>query len=177
VTLDESAEDAATRFFVTGNQGELGADASQPYSAAAATDFLLEGWPLLDQAEALGTGDIARVSPTSTVNPDSLYDEDVLYSYAKRYLAEFLPPVSDLKIVVNGSLQPQIGTYSPGDWCAVIINDDFVNLRLASNLEPRPDLLVRKIESIKVTVPDNPSFPEQVDLTLITEWEVDKRGE
>jgi hypothetical protein len=177
VTLDESAEDAATRFFVTGNQGELGADASQPYSAAAATDFLLEGWPLLDQAEALGTGDIARVSPTSTVNPDSLYDEEVLYSYAKRYLAEFLPPVSDLKIIVNGSLQPQIGTYSPGDWCAVIINDDFVNLRLASNLEPRPDLLVRKIESIKVTVPDNPSFPEQVDLNLITEWEVDKRGE
>jgi hypothetical protein len=177
VTLDESAEDAATRFFVTGNQGELGADASQPYAAAAATDFLLEGWPLLDQAEALSNGDVAKVSPTSTVNPDSLYDEDVLYSYAKRYLAEFLPPVSDLKIIVNGSLQPQIGTYSPGDWCAVIINDDFVNLRLASNLEPRPDLLVRKIESIKVTVPDNPSFPEQVDLNLITEWEVDKRGQ
>jgi hypothetical protein len=176
VTLDESAEDAATRFFVTGNQGELGADASQPYSAAAATDLLLEGWPLLDQAEALSTGDVAKVSPTSTVDPVSLYDEDVLYSYAKRYLAEFLPPVSDLKITINGSLQPQVGTYNPGDWCAVIINDDFVNLRLASNLEPRPDLLVRKIESIKVTVPDNPSFPEQVDLNLITEWEVDKRG-
>jgi hypothetical protein len=177
VTLDESAENAATRFFVTGDQGELGADASQPYAAATATEFLFEGWPLLDQAEALSSGDVARVSPTSTVNPDSLYDEDVLYSYAQRYLSEFLPPVSDLKVSVNGSLQPRIGTYSPGDWCAVIINDDFVNLRLASNLEPRPDLLVRKIESIKVTVPDNPSFPEQVELNLITEWEVDKRGQ
>jgi hypothetical protein len=160
VTLDESAEDAATRFFVTGSDSTLGNDASQPYAAATSTDFLSQGWPLLDQEETRS----------------DTYDEDQLYSYAQRYLTEFLPPVSDLKISVNGSLAPTVGTYNPGDWCAIIINDDFVALRLESNLEPRNDIIVRKIESYRVSVPDNPAFPEQVELNLITEWEVDKRG-
>lgn len=160
VTLDESAEDAATRFFVTGSDSALGNDASQPYAAATSTDFLSEGWPLLDQEETRS----------------DTYEEDKLYSFAERYLTEFLPPVSDLKISVNGSLAPTVGTYSPGDWCAIIINDDFVALRLESNLEPRNDIIVRKIESFKVSVPDNPAFPEQVELNLITEWEVDTRG-
>jgi hypothetical protein len=48
---------------------------------------------------------------------------------------------------------------------------------MVSDLEPRTDLLLRKIEGFKVSVPDNPSFPEQVDLTLIHEWEIDKVGE
>lgn len=160
-TLDESAEDAATRFFVVGNDSELGNDASQPYAAATAIDFLSYGWPLLDQEESRG---------------DS-FDEEVLYDHAQRYLSEFLPPVSDLKISVNGSLSPTVGSYSPGDWCCVIINDDFVKLRLESVLEPRNDIIVRKIESYSVSVPNNPSFPEEVSLNLITEWEVDKRGE
>ena len=85
--------------------------------------------------------------------------------------------MSDLKVSVNGSLRPKIGTYAPGDWCCLIFNDDFIKLRLASNLEPRSDLLVRKIESYKVDVPDNPSFPEKVELNLITEWEVDQIGQ
>jgi hypothetical protein len=160
-TLDESAEDAATRFFIVGNDSDLGQDASQPYSAATATEFLSTGWPLLDQEEARG---------------DS-FDEEVLYDYAARYLSEFLPPISDLKINVNGSLAPTVGSYSPGDWCSVIINDDFIKLRLESALEPRSDIIVRKIESYSVSVPDNPSFPEEVDLRLITEWEVDKVGQ
>lgn len=174
VSLDESAENAATRFFVTGNQGDLGSDASQPYSAATATTLLYEGWPLLDQEEALNDTQASR--STANPNPESLYDEDVLYSYAQRYLAEFQPPVGDLTVSVNGSLSPKIGSYNPGDWCCIIINDDFVRLRLVSNLEPRSDLLLRKIESYSVTVPNNPSFPEQVSLKLITEWNVDSRG-
>lgn len=174
VSLDESAENAATRFFVTGNQGDLGSDASQPYSAATATTLLYEGWPLLDQEEALNETQASR--STANPNPESLYDEDVLYSYAQRYLAEFQPPVGDLTVSVNGSLSPKIGSYNPGDWCCIIINDDFVRLRLASSLELRSDLLLRKIESYSVTVPNNPSFPEQVSLKLITEWNVDSRG-
>lgn len=174
VSLDESAENAATRFFVTGNQGDLGSDASQPYSAATATTLLYEGWPLLDQEEALNETQASR--STANPNPESLYDEDVLYSYAQRYLAEFQPPVGDLTVSVNGSLSPKIGSYNPGDWCCIIVNDDFVRLRLVSNLEPRSDLLLRKIESYSVTVPNNPSFPEQVNLKLITEWNVDSRG-
>ena len=174
-SLDESAEDAATRFFVVGNDGDLGQDASQPYSVASATDLLADGWPLLDHEETMSSATAAKI--TNSNDPANIYNEDTLYSYAQRYLSEFRPPVSDLKLSVNGSLSPKIGTYAPGDWCCLIFNDDFIKLRLASNLEPRSDLLVRKIESYKVAVPDNPSFPEKVELNLITEWEVDKIGQ
>jgi hypothetical protein len=73
----------------------------------------------------------------------------------------------------NGSLDPKVGTYWPGDWCVVITDDSFLNNRLKPPYENREGLLVRKINSIKVSVPDNPSFPETVDLELIPEWEVD----
>jgi hypothetical protein len=161
VSIDESAEDAATRFFVVGSDSTLGGDASQPYAVASAKDLLDGGWPLLD-------GETSK---------NDLFDEQALYDYASRYISEFRPPVSDIKVSVNGSLAPQVGTYSPGDWCCLIIDDYFIQQRLLSRLEPRSDLLVRKIESFKVSVPDNPSFPEQVELGLITEWEVDKIGE
>ena len=174
-SLDESAEDAATRFFVVGNDGDLGGDASQPYSVASAADLLADGWPLLDHEETMSSTTAAKI--TNSNDPANVYDEDTLYSFAQRYLSEFRPPVSDLKLSVNGSLSPKIGTYAPGDWCCLIFNDDFIKLRLASNLEPRSDLLVRKIESYKVDVPDNPSFPEKVELNLITEWEVDQIGQ
>ena len=175
VSLDESAEDVATRFFMVGNDGDLGQDASQPYSAATATDLLLDGWPLLDKEETLTSSIVAKT--TGEPNPDSLYDETIIYSYAQRYLNEFQPPVADMKISVNGSFDPIVGTYAPGDWCSVIIDDYFISLRLASALEPRSNVILRKIESFSVSVPNNPSFPEQVSLNLITEWEVDKRGQ
>jgi hypothetical protein len=161
ISFSESAENSSTRFFVLGSDNNLGNDASQPYSVATATDLLAEGWPLLDADESKG----------------GVYDEDELYDHAKRYLSEFRPPVADMSVTVNGSLAPTINTYRPGDWCVLIINDDFVKYRMVSDLEPRTDLLLRKIEGFKVSVPDNPSFPEQVDLTLIHEWEIDKVGE
>jgi hypothetical protein len=105
-----------------------------------------------------------------------LIDEDVLYSQAQRYLEEHRPPIADIKVEVNGSLNPVVGTYAPGDWCSLIVDDEFVRMRLASDLEPRDTVLVRKIEKIKVSVPDNPAFPEKVSLDLIAEWLVDKRG-
>ena len=161
IKIDESAEEAATRFFVTGNIGDLGEDASQPYAAASAQDLLQAGWPLLDQEE--DAKDIA--------------DEETLYKYAKRYLDEHRPPIADIAVTVNGSIQPTVGTYSPGDWCAIIVDDEFFKMRLASDLEPRDDVIVRKIQGYSVKVPDVVAFPEQVDLDLIAEWEVDKRGE
>ena len=160
VVINESAENAATRFFVVGNIGDLGDEASQPYSVASATDLLDAGWPILDMEET---------------RQDEA-DEELLYSYAQRYLSEFRPPVSDIKVSINGSLSPIVGSYKPGDWCALIINDEFVRMRLASDLEVRDDIVVRKIENIKVNVPDGSTFPEQVELQLIPEWEVDKRG-
>lgn len=161
VTVEESAENAATRFFVVGNISDLGSEASQPYAVASATDLIAGGWPILDAA----------------ATRQDAYLEGQLYDYAKRYLSEFRPPVTDIKISVNGSLDPVIGSYSPGDWCAVIIYDPFVQMRMSSDLEIRDDILVRKIENISVRVPDGVGFPEEVELLLFAEWEVDKVGE
>jgi hypothetical protein len=161
VTMEESAEDAATRFFVVGNIPDLGEDISQPYAVASATDLLAAGWPILDAEE--------------TRSEES--DELALYNHARRYLAESRPPISDIKVKVNGSLSPKIGEFVPGDWCSIIVEDEFVRMRLASDLEVRDTVIVRKIEGFKVSVPDSPSFPEETELLLVTEPEVDKIGE
>ena len=161
VTMEESAEDAATRFFVVGNIPDLGEDISQPYAVASATDLLAAGWPILDGEE--------------TRSEES--DELALYGHAQRYLAESRPPISDIKVKVNGSLSPKIGEFVPGDWCSIIVEDEFVRMRLASDLEVRDTVIVRKIEGFKVSVPDTPSFPEETELLLVTEPEVDKIGE
>lgn len=160
MTMDESAEDSATRFFVVGNDSDLGEDASQPYAVASATELLAAGWPLLDQEE--------------TRNDTN--DETKLYEHAERYLAEMRTPISDISVTVNGSFFPKLGEYAPGDWCSIIVNDEFVRMRLASDLEPRDTVIVRKIDGFKVKVPDVPSFPEEVELILVTEPQVDAIG-
>lgn len=163
-TMEESAEDAATRFWVLGNDSSLGADASQPYAAASALDYLGQDltypWPILDQVE----------------QQQNVYEEAKLQEYAAQYLSESLPPISTFSITVNGSLTPSVGSYAPGDWCSIIFDDPFVKLRLESSLEIRNDVLIRKIDSYEVTVPDTPTFPESVSLQLITEAQIDKIG-
>jgi hypothetical protein len=163
--LEESAENAVTRFFMVGNIGDLGEDVSQPYVAIADTELLNPEnnsypWPLLDDDDSSNT----------------IFDEDELYSYAERYMRENKPPAGAFSIVVNGSIEPIVGSYAPGDWCSLIINDDFVKQRLSSELEPRGDILLRKIDSYSVEVPDSVTFPEKITLQLLPEWQVDKRG-
>jgi hypothetical protein len=164
-SVEESAEDGATRFFVEGNITDLSDAASQPYAVAADTSLLNNrtglSWPLLDQVEIL----------------NNTADEEILFSYAQEYLYESKPPMGDFSVTVNGSLVPAVGTYLPGDWCSLIIDDPFVLARLASDQEPRNDIIVRKINGYKVSVPDNPSFPETVDLDLVTDWKVDQTGQ
>lgn len=161
ITVEESAEDSATRFFAVGRIDDINGDSSQPYASASALGLLnnSEGysWPLLDQVESV----------------EGVYDEVELYNYAQDYLLESLPPVGTYRISVNGSLSPVVGEYSPGDWCSLVINDQFVFERLANDQEPRDDLLVRKIMTYRVSVPDNPTFPEEVELELVTDWKVD----
>jgi hypothetical protein len=163
-TLEENAQDAATRFWVQGSDETLSSDASQPYSGAADVDLLNRGWPLLEEVEKI----------------DKVAEESTLHERAKRFLAESRPPISNFTISVNGSLTPAVASYKPGDWCSVIINDDFVRLRLTSYIELKDgtgrEVLLRKIDAYTVSVPDNPTFPEEVDLQLVTEAEVDKIG-
>jgi hypothetical protein len=163
-TIDESAEDSATRFFVIGNDAEIGTDAYQPYAAASAADLLQNetglSWPLLDQAETLS----------------EISDPESLHNYALDYLFESRPPIGEFKLSVNGSVAPVVGSYYPGDWCSIIIDDEFVRQRLENDQEPRDDIIIRKIESYKVSVPDVPHLPEKVDLALIADWKADRGG-
>jgi hypothetical protein len=159
-SIDEKSDDAVTRMWVVGNIGDIGEDASQPYSAAASKELLLDGWPILEDDHS----------------ENDLADEDALEDVAYRYLSEFRPPLADITVSVNGSIHPIVGSYSPGDWCSLVIEDEFVKMRLASDLEPRDTVLVRKIDSYTVSIPDSPTFPEKVTLKLIAEWEVDKVG-
>lgn len=163
-SITEDAENAATRFFVVGDIQDLADEASQPYAGAAEKDYLSnprgKSWPLIDQTEKL----------------DEIENEEALYEYAEDFLYESLPPISTYKLRINGSLTPEVGTFFPGDWCSIVINDPFIEQRLASDQEPRDDILIRKISSFKVNVPDSPSFPEMVDVEIVTDWKVDKRG-
>ena len=162
IEIEESAENSSTRFFASGSSS-LGEDAGVPYSVASNTD-LLNGtvgerrWPLLDD----------------TASIENIEDKTVLYAYAKRYLAEGRPPGVTLTVSVNGSIGPDISSFQPGDWCSLIVDNDFIKMRLKSRLEPRDTVLVRKIDSYKVTVPDGVTFPETIELTLVAETEVDK---
>lgn len=164
-TVEENAEDSATRFFTIGRIDDLSGDVSQPYAAASASSLLNNpnglSWPLLDLSETI----------------EGVYDEVELYNYASDYLYESLPPVGTYNVSVNGSLSPVVGEYYPGDWCSLIIDDQFVRERLANDQEPRDDILIRKINSYRVSVPDNPTFPEEVELELVTDWKVDRDGE
>lgn len=163
-TVDETADKAATRMFIVGSDPELGNDSPQPFAGASANDLLDNktgnSWPLIDQVESFS----------------DVSDSKTLYNYAEDYLYESRPPLGEFKLSVNGSLDPQVGSYYPGDWCSIIIDDEFVRQRLASDQEPRDDVIIRKINSYKVSVPDSPHLPEKVDLELIPDWKVDRRG-
>ena len=164
VSINESAENSSTRFFALGSNS-AGSDVGANYSAASDTDLLGfdsfgRKWPLLDDDEKV----------------DNTDDKNVLYTYAKKYMTEARPPDAEITIAINGALEPAVGSYAPGDWCAVVIDDAFVRARLETDLEPRDNVLVRKIESYSVSVPDGVTFPEKVTLKVVPEWEVDKRG-
>lgn len=159
--MEENANDASTRFWVQGkNENGVNSEAGDPYAGIAMSGLLAQGWPILDDVE--------------TYDSD---DEYVLAEYAIRYLQESTPPLSNFTITVNGSISPVVGTYSPGDWCSVIIDDPFVGLRMASGLEPRNNVLLRKIDAYTVNVPSSPTYPESVSLELFRESGVDPVGD
>jgi len=164
-SIEENAEDAATRFWVVGRIEDLSDEASQPYAGASDKGLLNNptgrNWPLIDQVEQL----------------DEIADELALYEYAKDYLYESRPPIGTYEVTVNGSLDPQVGSYVPGQWCSIIVDDEFVRQRLANDQEPRDDILIRKIDSFEVSVPDTSGLPEEVSLTLVTDWKVDRVGD
>lgn len=159
-SISESAENAATRFWVTGSDGGVGSEGAQPMAGASSERYLRDGWPILDATEQID----AEASSTG------------LYFQAYNFLNESLPPIDDLSVSVNGSMDPEVGTYVPGDWCSLAFDDEFIRLRLASDQEPRNDILVRKIYAFKVDVPDAYGVPEKVDLELVKDEEAEIIG-
>jgi ribosomal protein L31 len=176
VSLQENAENSITRLFVVGDGAGSGSGSEGArFSGAAASDLLEKGWPLLDGVEKQEWPLVGY----NKVNVDNWGNWDVeadLHKTALRLLAESRPPMGEYSIKINGSLDPAVGTFNPGDWCQIIINDDFIAERLNSYLEPRNDVILRKVESIKVSVPNSPAFPEDITLNLVPEWDVDKSG-
>lgn len=158
LTLSENADVASTRTWVVDSANDLGNDAQKWYASYTNLSYLNNGWPLLE---------IAITDRDYSVQSDQ---EVAPYALALGY--RLAPPIGEYSIVVDGSFDPRVGTYKPGDWCVVIPGDAFINYRLNPPYENRDGLLVRKIKSFKVSVPDNPSFPESVSLELVPEWEV-----
>lgn len=158
-SLNENAESAASRTWVVDSGTDLDANAAPPYGSYTNLPYLTDGYPMLD------------VAVTDRNLPVAI-DEEVI-PFAKQIGYKLSPPIGEYKITVNGSLQPEVNTYRPGDWCIIIPNDAFINNRLKPPYENRTGLLVRKIKSYKVNVPDNPTFPETVDLEVVPEWEIE----
>jgi len=161
IELNENAENASTRFFTIGSKEGLGDAAVAPHAAASAEDMLKDGWLLLDDDEKV----------------DKEAEELRLYEWAYKYLREGRPPMGEMSLTVNGSIDPTIGSYSPGDWCSVIVDDPFFRQRLSSGLEPRDNIIIRKIYSYDVRVKDALGVPEDVSITLVPDWEVDTFAE
>jgi hypothetical protein len=178
VSVAENAQNSATRIFVNNKNNKAGEGIEAAYSAATSTELLAEGWPLLDRADTVdwpqGMGTDSAVSTDKWGNHDNEQD---FHKSALRFLQESKPPSGDIVITVNGSLNPVVGTYNPGEWCSIIVRDNFLKNRLGTALEPRKDMFVRRIDAIRVQVPNNPAFPEEINLTLVPDWQVDKVGE
>ena len=158
LTLNESAERSASRTWVVDNKNDLGDSATPFYGSYTNIPYLNDLFPLLEVAIT------DRDLPTEN-------DADVV-PFARELGYRLAPPIGDYKITVNGSLDPEVGSYQPGDWCGIIPHDEFINNRLRLPYENRENILIRKIGSFKVNVPDSPAFPETVELELLVEWEV-----
>jgi hypothetical protein len=158
MSLAENADSAASRLWMVDSGNDLNNTAEPYYGSYTNLTYLGNGYPILETA-------------ITDRNLDVNNDKQVA-PYAKSVGYRLAPPIGTYSVQVNGSLSPEIGVYKPGDWCVVIPNDSFINKRLMPPYENRTGVLVRKILSVKVSVPDNPTFPETVDLELVPEWEV-----
>lgn len=168
VQMVETIEEGATRVFA---QGKTDIDAPPPYAAAVDHTFLRgedsstgRKWPLFDKV----------------IKKDKVYYSSDLYEIANKVMSQAQLPVATFSITVNGTLQPEVGSYAPGDWCIITIDDPFITQRLESYYENKNDtsrnVLLRKISKISVQLSNNPVLPEEVSLELVTEPGVDITG-
>ena len=164
ISLSENSSAAGTRTWVfdNANAGGTAEVAGKLYASYTNLSYLEKNWPLLDV--------LVTDREVNAENNQQVFKHAFEIGYKNS------PPIGEYSVTVNGSFDPEIGTYLPGDWCVLVPGDSFISERLKPPYENRENLLVRKIRSFDVTVPDNPTFPEIVKLELIAEWEVSKQN-
>ena len=168
IVFDETIEEGATRVFV---QGTTDVNAPPPFAGAVDFDFLKgetsdgRRWPLYDKV----------------IRKDKMSYANDLYEVARKVVSQAQLPVATFSVTVNGTLSPQVGSYKPGDWCVIRIDDPFISQRLSSYHENKGDtsrnVFLRKITEVSVKLSNNPVLPEEVTLELVTEPGVDITGE
>lgn len=157
-TYSDTADDTATRFFVTGAQPEPVGDAQLPTPRGAWENaaYLATQFPIL---EAVESSEHSDVSVQATLD-----------SYAKSYGQRARPPAAEWTVVTNGSVAPEVGTYFAGDWCNLVFTDPFMSQGIESN-GGTTRVFTKRIAEYSVAVPDTNQVPELVQMTLIDEWD------
>lgn len=160
LSYDDTMDDSSTRQWVTGAQPDAQGDTELPTARGAWENepYLATQWPLL---EAIESSDHSNVS-----NPETLE------RYAKSYGQRTPPPLQTWTVDVNGAMNPQVGSYGPGDWCRLVVTDPFLSQAIGSGGEVTK-ILTKRIAAYTVNVPDTEQVPEVVSLTLIDEWNDD----
>jgi hypothetical protein len=157
LSYDDSIDDAGTRQWVTGKQPEPVGEVEQPTARAAWENgpYLATNWPLFELVESSAHSDVSA--------------QATLDKYAATYGGRAKPPSPAWTVTVNGSLNPSVGTYAPGDWCRLVVTDPFLSQAITSDGEVTK-VITKRIASFSVSVPDTEQLPETVSLTLIDEW-------
>lgn len=163
---DDSIDDATVRQWVVGAQPEP-VETTTDVPAEDAVEkpsfrgvwqnepYLSTQWPMLEIAES---------SEHSGVSKEATLD-----SYARSYGQQATPPRPAWTVTVNGHMNPEVGSYKPGDWCRLVVTDPFLLHAIGAGGEISR-VLTKRISEFSVSVPDTEQVPETVTLTLIDEW-------
>lgn len=166
ITLAETADEAATRYYVVGGapEGLTVGEEFKPRGVWNNDVFLAADWPLI---EAIDSSRHPNVAGQATLD-----------GYAKVYGQRARPPVPTWTVTVNGDMDPTIGSYKAGDWCQIVTNEDkFILSRIAQSAhrpedDPTGTGLIKRIMGFSVEVPTVSQFNETVTLELADEWTV-----
>jgi len=160
---DDTIDEAADRYFVTGKQpesaevaeGEESVEEPTPRGVYENEAYFSTQWPIF---EAIESSEHSEVSLQETLN-----------NYAQSYGQRVKPPIPAWNVTVNGGMNPHVGSYRVGDWCRFIVTDPFLSQALEST-GTYTESLTKRIAQFTVDVPDQNQIPETVTLTLIDEW-------
>lgn len=153
LTLDESGEATSTRFITVGGYPDGSSIDYKPRGSHNNMAYLNRGWPIV---EIIDSSDHPNV-----------YVQDTLDKYSLIGSRRTRPVVPTWTVSTNAQLDPQLGSYELGDWCQLVVHDDYVASRFAYTND---DEIVKRIMGYSVNVPDVPQEPETVSLELEDEW-------